>query len=103
LNRGERGLDGLPLAGFETRDRARGVARHSVEVLLRDALRVVRVLGMVETPRNEDDARAVAYRAREAAIRLERSATSCAGCSRRAGRSSGLPQKLRYGYAATCT
>ncbi|HWA92058.1 MAG TPA: hypothetical protein VG889_18605 [Rhizomicrobium sp.] len=46
-------------------------ARNDVEVPLRDALRIVRVLGMVETPRSGDDARAIAYVAREAAIRLE--------------------------------
>jgi hypothetical protein len=45
--------------------------KSDVEIPLRDALRMVRVLGMVETPMTDDDARSVAYVAREAAIRLE--------------------------------
>ena len=42
-----------------------------IDVPLRDALRMVRVLGMVETPTKLDDAHSIAYLAREAAIRLE--------------------------------
>jgi hypothetical protein len=46
-------------------------SKGDIEIPLRDALRMVRVLGMVETPTSDDDARAIAYVAREAAIRLE--------------------------------
>jgi hypothetical protein len=45
--------------------------QREVEIPLRDALRMIHVLGMIETPRTDDDVRSVAYVAREAAIRLE--------------------------------
>ena len=45
--------------------------KSEVEIPLRDALRMIHVLGMIETPKTDDDLRSVAYVAREAQVRLE--------------------------------
>ena len=45
--------------------------KSEVEIPLRDALRMIHVLGMIETPKTDDEVRSVAYVAREAALRLE--------------------------------
>jgi hypothetical protein len=55
--------EGLRVAVLQTKD--------EVEIPLRDALRMIHVLGMIDTPKTDDDVRSVAYVAREAAIRLE--------------------------------
>ena len=45
--------------------------QREVEIPLCNALRLIHVLGMVETPKTDDEVRSIAYVAREAAIRLE--------------------------------
>jgi len=55
--------EGLRLSVLDTKG--------EVEIPLRDALRMVRVLSLIETPENEDDAKSVAYLAREAVFKLE--------------------------------
>jgi hypothetical protein len=55
--------EGLRVAVLQTKD--------EVEIPLRDALRMIHVLGMIDTPKTDDDVRSVSYVAREAAIRLE--------------------------------
>ena len=45
--------------------------KREVEIPLCNALRLIHVLGMVETPKTDDEVQSIAYVAREAAIRLE--------------------------------